>query len=262
MQICNVKVFAVFAMALSVAGCVWTNGEDETNRLGLTSYNIRHCAGHGGKLDVRRVAEVIAQEKPDFVGLNEVDCRVKRSGGVDEPAELGRLAGLYATFGKAIPLGGGAYGNAVLSREKPISVERVPLSGKEPRVLLLCEFRDFWFGTAHFDFGEHQLKAVEVIRGVVAEKAKGKPVFLTGDWNATPESKTLDAMREFMTVLSKEDCLTFHGYRKQPPERVYCIDYIAVDKAHAGCFSVTDSRATSHPEVSDHNPVSVSLERK
>ena len=262
MHACKVKVSAAFAIALAVVGCAVPNAWGGTNRLGLTSYNIRHCAGPGGKLDVRRVAEVIVQEKPDFVGLNEVDCRANRSGKVDEAAVLSTLTGLHATFGKAIPYDGGEYGNAVLSRERPLSVVTVPLPGREPRVLLLCEFRDFWFGTAHLDFGKYQLEAVAVIRGVVAEKAKGKPVFLTGDWNATPKSKTLDAMREFMTVLSREDCLTFHGYRKQPPERVYCIDYIAVDNAHAGRFAVADSHATSRPDVSDHNPVSVSLERK
>lgn len=135
---------------------------------------------------------------------------------MDEAVELGRLTGLHATFAKAISLQVGEYGNAVLSREKPISVERVPLPGKEPRVLLLCEFTDFWFGTMHLDFGKHQLKSVSVVRDVVAEKAKDKPVFITGDWNATPKSKTLAAMREFMAIVSKEDSLTFHGFKNHP----------------------------------------------
>lgn len=253
---------AILAAGFAIACGAVANAGGGTNGVTFVSYNIRHCAGPGNEVDFQLVADVIAREKPDFVGLNEVDCRAERSGNIDEAARLGELTGLHATFAKAIPYGGGEYGNAVLSREKPISVERVPLSGKEPRVLLLCEFRDFWFGTAHFDFGEHQLKAVEVIRVVVAEKAKGKPVFLTGDWNATPDSKTLDAMREFVTVLSKEDSLTFHGYRKLPPERKYCIDYIAVDKAHSDCFAVKEAHVTSCPKVSDHNPVSVTLVRR
>ena len=62
-------------------------------------------------------------------------------------------------------------------------------------MLLLCEFAGFWFGTTHLDFGGHQLQAIKIIRGVVTEKAAPKPVFLTGDWNATPKSRTLDAMR-------------------------------------------------------------------
>ncbi len=250
------RLVAILAVAHAVAGCI------ATGRLNMVSYNIRHCAGPAGVVDIQRVADVIAQEKPDFVALNEVDCRTMRSDGVDEAAELGRLTGLHATFGKAIPYSGGEYGNAVLSRERPLSVLVVPLPGKEPRALLLCEFADFWFGTAHLDFGKYQLEAVEVIRGAVAEKAKEKPVFVTGDWNNVPKSKTLDAMREFMTILSKEDGLTFHGFKEHPPEHVFCIDYIAVDNAHANLFAVREAHVTSHPKVSDHNPVAISLERR
>lgn len=73
----------------------------------LMSYNIRHCAGADKKVDVPRVAEVIAREKPDFVGLNEVDRCARRSHAIDMPEELGRLTGLHATFAQAIPLQGG-----------------------------------------------------------------------------------------------------------------------------------------------------------
>ena len=255
----------ILVSVLAVAGCVSAYAESETNpsagtgsmnRLNLMSYNIKHCARSDGKVDFRRVADAIMRENPDFVALNEVDCRSKRSGEVDEAAELGRLAGFHATFAKAIPHGGGAYGNAVLSREKPLSVVRVPLPGREPRVLLLCEFPAFWFGTAHLDFGKYQIKAVDVIRGVVEEKAKGKPVFLTGDWNADPKSKTLMDMREFMTVLSREDRQTFHGFKTDLPQGYkHCIDYIAIDSAHAENVKVDETHVTQNFTVSDHNPV-------
>lgn len=231
--------------------------------LRLMSYNVHHCAGADKNLDFRRVADAIMRERPDFVGLNEVDCRTKRSGNVDMAAELGKLTGLYATFGRAIPYQGGDYGVAVLSRKAPLSVVRVPLPGKEPRVLLLCEFADFWFGTAHLDFGVYQQQAVKIVRGVVAEKSAAKPVFITGDWNATPKSETLAAMKDFMTVISKEDCRTFHGFKNYPPEDEYCIDYIAVDSIHAAKFKVNEAYVTSDGVTSDHNPVvvSVGLER-
>ena len=73
----------------------------------LMSYNIRHCAGADKRVDVPRIAEVIKREKPDFVGLNEVDRCVTRSHGIDIPKELGALTGLHATFAQAIPLQGG-----------------------------------------------------------------------------------------------------------------------------------------------------------
>ena len=237
-------------------------GSGPVRGLRIMSYNVHYCTGADKNLDFRRVADVIAHEKPDLVGLNEVDCRTKRSGNVDMAAELGKLTGLYATFGRAIPYQGGDYGVAVLSRKAPLSVVRVPLPGKEPRVLLLCEFADFWFGTAHLDFGAYQQQAVNIVRGVVAVMSAAKPVFITGDWNATPKSETLAAMKDFMTVISKEGCRTFHGFKNHPPEDEYCIDYIAVDSAHAGRVCAKESHVTTDIETSDHNPVFVSLELK
>ena len=272
------KMFAFVALAAAAAvavfggavvGCASSAASGRPCELRLMSYNIRHCKGMDGKVDVQRVAEAIIREKPDFVGLNEVDCLVERSGNVDEAVELGRLAGFHATFAKAIPLQGGSYGNAVLSREKPLSVVRIPIPDKEPRVLLMCEFRDFWFGTSHFPLKvDNRLNAVETIRGFVAEHAGNKPVFLTGDWNDTPKSRTLAAMKDFMTVLSNERCRTFHGVKSAAPDSFkdgkqddeYCIDYIAVDSSHAAKAKVVDAHVTPDAVTSDHNPIAVVVE--
>ena len=229
----------------------------------LMSYNILHGKGADGKVDITRTAEAIIRENPDFVGLQEVDCRVSRSRRIDEPAELGRLTGLHPTFASAFPYQGGEYGRAMLSREKPLAVERIQLDGKHPGVLLLCEFRDFWFGTMHLDLVEaNRLRQVGIVRDAVAAKSRTKPVFLTGDWNATPKSKTLDAMRKFMTVLSREDDRTFHGYRGEKALKGYCIDYIAVDTAHAGMVTVKESHVTQNTVASDHNPLVATVSRQ
>jgi hypothetical protein len=123
-------------------------------------------------------------------------------------------------------------------------------------VLLLCEFPDFWFGTMHLDLAEtNRLRQVGIVRNAVAAKSRDKPVFLTGDWNATPKSRTLDAMREFMTVLSTEKHRTFHGFKGGKIAKDYCIDYIAIDNAHAEKVAVRETHVTEEPVASDHNPV-------
>ena len=232
-----------------------------TCEMRLMSYNIRHCAGADKRVDVPRIAKVIKREKPDFVGLNEVDRCVTRSHGIDIPKELGALTGLHATFAQAIPLQGGGYGNAVLSREKPLSVLRVPLPGGEPRVLLLCEFTNFWFGTSHFALQEaNRLQTVEIIRRVVREKATEKPVFITGDWNCTPDSAPIKSLREYMKIISSENVRTFHGCRKHASDSEGCIDYIAVDKASALRVKVKEAHVTSNIIASDHNPVIVTVD--
>jgi endonuclease/exonuclease/phosphatase family metal-dependent hydrolase len=54
--------------------------------------------------------------KPDLVALQEVDKNAKRTGDIDQPAELARLTKMKVVFGANIELQSGHYGNAVLSR--------------------------------------------------------------------------------------------------------------------------------------------------
>ena len=88
----------------------------------VMSYNVRHCCGSDQKVDIDRTVAAILREKPDFAGIQELDCRSpNRSDGVDQPAELGRLTGMHATFAAGIKYpNNGGYGVAVLSKEKPL----------------------------------------------------------------------------------------------------------------------------------------------
>jgi len=233
----------------------------ESRELRITSYNIRHCCGADNKVSCQRIAEMIKHERPVLVGLQEVDNGVKRSGRKNQAEELGKLAGLHATFAKAVPLQGGEYGNAILSREAPSRTYRVSLPGSEPRTLLICEFTNCWFGTMHLDLKpDKQMESVEKIQKVVQRFSATKPVFLTGDWNATPDSPTLKALRKFMTVVSEERCRTFHGFKKNKSGERYCIDYIAVDSAHAQTLSVNGSRVRKNAIPSDHYPITSIIE--
>lgn len=256
----NNTAIAIRIMAAVLAFLAASAGEAGDFR--LMSYNIRHCQGKDGNVDIRRTAAAIMREKPDFVGLNEVDRCVRRSGGIDEAEELGRMLGLHATFAEAIPYKGGSYGNAVLSRERPISVERIPLPGREPRVLILCEYTNFWFGTAHLSWRREGVAAAEIIKRVVTEKSVVKPVFLTGDWNANPDSQTLAAMKTYMTVISSERKRTFTAFKEHTSDSEGVGDYIAVDSMHATGVVVKETHATPDAVTSDHNPVVVLLEIK
>lgn len=253
------KTIALTALALA-AGC--RCGEScSRSEIRLMSYNVHHCEGADGKIDYGRIADNILRERPDFAGLQELDRMAERSGKMDQPAELGRLTGMHATYAKAIPLQGGSYGVALLSREKPLSVVRVPLPGKEPRVLLLCEFEDCWAGTTHLSLqSENRLKSAKIIRDVLNSKTSGKPVFLTGDWNAKPGSDELSEFRGYLRILSPEKSITYHGFKKPAPGSEYCIDYIAVDSCSASRFSVRDASVGDDMISSDHNPVVVSVE--
>src|SRR5687767_2104731 len=50
----------------------------------------------------------------DVIALQEVDRKTKRSGGVDQPALLGRALGMHVVFAATMPFDDGEYGLALL----------------------------------------------------------------------------------------------------------------------------------------------------
>lgn len=237
----------------------------------IMSFNICHCATNNtlsvGDEEVRRTARVIAAQSPDFACLQEVDQATTRSSGIDEPERIAELlteaSGVqhYGVFGKSRDYRGGGYGNAIVARHKPLSSSVVLLEGSsEVHSLLLCEFDDFYVATTHLDLNRnYRTNSIPVIRELLASLQK--PVFLTGDWNATPTSDaTIPMMREFLTIVSPTGGVSTFTPRDGTD---YVIDYIAIDSDDADRFLVR--RAWGVPNMvdgeysSDHNPVLVDL---
>jgi len=84
--------------------------------LRVMTYNIHVGVGMDQKLDLERIADVINHERPDLVGLQEVDRGVRRTQGVDEIGELSKLTRMNYAFAHNLDYQGGEYGVAVLSR--------------------------------------------------------------------------------------------------------------------------------------------------
>src|SRR5690349_18697122 len=84
--------------------------------LRVMSYNIHVGVGMDKKLDLQRIADVINRERPDLVGLQEVDRGVKRTEGKEEIAELAALTHMEYAFAPNLDFQGGKYGVAFLSR--------------------------------------------------------------------------------------------------------------------------------------------------
>ena len=257
----GLRCVLVVAMSAAFFGCVTAPREGGAFR--IVSYNIRHGEGMDKVLNIHRTGRVIAAQGPRFAGVQEVDQKTVRVEGADTCAILAQATGMHVTFARAIDFGGGEYGNSVLSREVPRTVKRIPLPGAEPRVLLLCEFDDCWFGTMHLavDSEEARLGSIDLIRQAVAACGP-KPVFLSGDWNASPDSSVLKALKDFVTVVSGEDAATFHGGRLVDDAKAnhdWCIDYIAVDTAHRGEYAVRGRRVIQDRTTSDHMPIVVEV---
>lgn len=164
--------------------------------LRVMTYNIRHGRGLDGRVDLGRVAEVIAAAAPDVVALQEVDAPRRRSGSLHQAEELGRRLGMDARFAACIVQREECYGIATLSR-LPIGATRrveLPRAGgtfSEPRCALITMLR--WDGgltelelvNTHLSLrpGERAAQAIALAAGELAED-----LVLAGDLNCTPRS--------------------------------------------------------------------------
>ncbi len=104
--------------------------------LRVGTYNIHYLSKTAG--DATAIADFLASKNLDVVGLQEVDKNVGRDGPVQDQAKvLAEQLGWYYGYSKAISLGSGEYGNAILSKYPIVSYQTVSLSSsaEEQRVM-------------------------------------------------------------------------------------------------------------------------------
>ena len=191
-------------IAILISAAAWAAGGET---LKVVCWNVHHGAGMDGRIDLERIAKVIAAEKPDLVALQEVDNRCSRSGKVDQCAELARLTGLTGYFGRAMDFGGGQYGQAVLSRHpvKSTRVHKLPGRG-EPRIAfeaVVCwRGAEVRFVSTHLDLdGEQRLEQARTLVGLLEKDAR--PLVLCGDFNDVRGSPTIEAFSAAFSNMDK-----------------------------------------------------------
>jgi len=232
--------------------------------LRVLTYNIHHGQGTDGKFDLPRIADIIKQTNPDLVALQEVDQNTGRSSGVDQAAELAKLTGMHAAFGKAMDYDGGQYGEAILSRFpiKQTTNHPLPYSpGHEPRAAIaittkLSRGPPITFIGTHFDHTRDPTDRIAQAKKL-AELYAGQsnpPVILAGDLNATTQRRPLQILLQHFTDADSD--------RNQPtmpsvnPRRR--IDYILFRPADR--FRIIETRVIKDKIASDHCPVLVVLQ--
>ena len=249
------KIQGIWLLFCGLLFCQSANAQDSPLTMRILTYNIQHGAGMDDVVDLDRQAAVIANAAPDVVGLQEVDSCVKRSNRINEASYLAQKLNMYSTFGPAIPLTGGKYGVAILSKEKPLSHRIIPLPGKEKRTLLVCEFQEYVFATTHLALEEdNRLTSLDIILDEAARW--DKPFFICGDWNDIPSSSLITRMkRSFRFLNSITNTSTNYTFPAGTPNKI--IDYIAF-YGRAGT-SVTKRQVINEPAASDHRPVLVEV---
>ena len=222
--------------------------------LKLMSYNIKNANGMDGVCSFQRIADIITNEMPDVVAVQEVDSMTRRSNQHYVLGEIAERTQMHANYAPAIPYNGGKYGIGILSRKKPLSLRTLPLPGREEeRTLLVAEFADYYFCCTHLSLTEEdRLASLELIKSCAEDSPK--PFFLAGDMNDQPDSKFIQTLQQDFRILTDTKKPTFPS-----PAPTETIDYIAAWKPNAHGFAVLSAQVLDEPVASDHRPIVVKL---
>ena len=155
-------------------------------QLRVATFNIHHCAGTDGVLDLQRTAAVISDTGADIVALQELDRGMKRSGRVDQPAELGRILGMEVAFFPTLTRGGGGeYGIGIAARHPLDEARFVPLpqlGSEEARGAITAACSGVSLVCTHLST-QARPRSVQVAAVSAIARGLERPVVVMGDFN-------------------------------------------------------------------------------
>jgi len=167
----------------------------------IVTYNVHRCVGADRRLDVARVAAVLAALNPDIVALQELDVGRRRTNHVDQAHEIAQRLEMAAHFHPAMQVEEERYGDAILTRypERLVKAAALPgydrIKALEPRgavwIEAQVEGRPLQVINTHLGLvpREQQIQAEDLAgHGWVDHPDFAGPAILLGDFNATSSS--------------------------------------------------------------------------
>jgi endonuclease/exonuclease/phosphatase family metal-dependent hydrolase len=232
--------------------------------LRVMTYNIHVGVGMDKKLDLQRIADVINNEHPDFVGLQEVDRGVKRTEGKDEIAELAKMTSMNYVFAHNLDYQGGQYGVAVLSRFPTARVDHRKyenLREAERRGMIRVEVviggRTINFVTTHLDYqyDDGRLFEAQQLQKFLQD-VKG-PLIVVGDFNDEPSGAAYNLMLAGFDDAWLQGSAKAAGLTYPADKPVKRIDYVFTRRADG---MKAKKAWVVNTLASDHLPLVVDLE--
>lgn len=255
--LCALCVFTVcLAAAPPRAGSRAVFARHGARTLRIMSYNIHVGVGMDKKLDLRRVVEVIRRERPDLVGIQEIDRGVERTHRLDEIAELARLTGMDYAFAPNLAYQGGWYGVAALSRLPILSTEHSRyLNTREAerrgylRVGVSVGGRAVSFVVTHLDYQHDDGRLYETRQLLEALARAVEPLIIAGDFNDEPAGASYALTRTRYADAWVESGAAGEGKTypaDAPRKRIDYVFYSARAGVRARRAWVVDSQASDH----------------
>ncbi|MBX3255995.1 MAG: endonuclease/exonuclease/phosphatase family protein [Chitinophagaceae bacterium] len=229
------------------------------------SYNIHHGANRNEINTLDSMGHFIRQQKPDIVGLQEVDSVCERSGKIDQMKRLAEITGMYYAFVRHFAYQGGAYGVGILSRH--------PIEKSEPKILKLLKKgpngesvsmlfatisikrkKKILFATAHYSAFDKATRASQVNETLTYLSENNLPVIFTGDLNATPDTEEIQLLQQH---LQTTDIPGVHTFPDDAP--IKKIDYVLIS---SGALKRAEKVSAPAVHYSDHLPLIVNTRLK
>lgn len=169
--------------------------------LRVMTYNVHRCIGRDGKIDVERIARVIAAAQPDVIALQDLDDRRLRVGGIDQGHLLARYLEMKFNFRSSLFVEDECYGDAILTHLPLRLVKAAALPGLADKPQLQPRGA-LWVA---IDVGDLEMQLITTRLGLnrferraqlaallgsdwLGSVAAHEPVILCGDFNAPPSS--------------------------------------------------------------------------
>lgn len=238
----------------------------------LLTYNVHRCVGTDRRLDVDRIAAVIAEHQPDIVCLQELDVGRARTGGVDQAQAIAERLSMSFRFHPAMKVEAELYGDAILTHrpERLMKADALPtlpnLRGLEPRGALwsAIAFDGVTLNVFNTHLGlvprEQRMQAAALAgRDWLGHPDCKGPTILAGDFNATSITRPYQALARKLADAQRELGL-------KPSIKTFPSSFPAIRIDH--CFvspeiRVTGASAPLSPlarAASDHLPLVIDFE--
>jgi len=255
----GITVVAVAAPLFALITTPGAAAEQPRSSVKLMTYNIHQGFDAGQIPSLDQLVQVISQESPDVVCLQEV----VRGWMIDERHDalsvLAERLGMRYAWGPNI---GDLYGNAILSRHPISDVKRIhyaagPSLKHQPRGAIFVRTAGLLVGCTHLDdISDASAERQGQVDLVLSEWGKASPAVLMGDMNAQPaDPEMLKIGAAGFTDLGESAGPTTTG--DSPQKRIDYIWGVGVrgDQAHIPLLNDLERLK----QASDHRPLVVNV---
>lgn len=235
-------------------------------RVRVVTYNVHSCIGVDQKFDPARIAEVIAECRPDIVALQELGLRRPRKGRVDQAHFIAERLSMAMHFHPTVHVKEEKFGDAILSPlpSRLVRKARLPSLGERRGALWVAidvAGLELQVINTHFGLfrGERRRQATTILGpDWLGDPECRSPRILLGDFNAVPRSNAYRLLARRM-----KDAFNGAAPRRRratfpAPVPMLRIDHIFFEKPIA-VIDVQVHRTRLSRVASDHLPLVADL---